>query len=195
MIKVGITGGIGSGKTTFCKKWEELGAFVLYADDFAKELMASDNELISSIKEVFGNEAYFENGNLNRAFLAKEAFEKDRVTELNSIVHPILWERIEAISEQKEKEGIKVFVKEAAILLQNGRPDNLNYVVLLISDERERVKRAVNRDGSDSAKILARIKKQSDFPSKISLADFIVENNGSLNELLIKAEEIYNLIK
>ena len=125
MIRVGVTGGIGSGKTTFCRKWEELGAFVLYADDFAKELMVSDEKMISSIKKTFGNESYKNDGSLNRTFLAKEAFEKGRVEELNAIVHPILWEKIDQLSDQKEKEGIQVFVKEAAILLQHGRPKKL----------------------------------------------------------------------
>ena len=149
MIKVGVTGGIGSGKTTFCKKLEELGAFVLYADDFAKDLMISDIELISSIKKVFGKESYLEDGSLNKEHLALEAFEKNRVNELNAIVHPILWKRIEELSEQKEREGWEVFVKEAAILLQNGRPDNIDCVVLLLSDEKERINRAVNRDKSN----------------------------------------------
>ncbi|GAB5409198.1 MAG: dephospho-CoA kinase [Balneolaceae bacterium] len=195
MIKVGVTGGIGSGKTTFCKKWEELGAYVLYADDFAKELMISDEELISSIKTAFGKEAYYKDGSLNRAFLAEEAFEKGRVKELNAIVHPLLWKRIDALSEQKEKAGIEVFVKEAAILLQNGRPEHVDYVILLFADEEERIDRAVKRDGSDSKKIKDRIQNQPNFNSKINLADYIVRNNGSIKELEIKAEEIFKLIK
>lgn len=195
MIKVGVTGGIGSGKTTFCKKLEELGAFVLFADDFAKDLMISDIELISSIKKVFGKESYFEDGSLNKEHLALEAFEKNRVNELNAIVHPILWKRIEELSEQKEREGSEVFVKEAAILLQNGRPDNIDCVVLLLSDEKERINRAVNRDKSNISRIKDRINKQPDFNSKIEFADFVIENNGTIEELKNKAIEIFKLIK
>tara|TARA_R110000868_G_scaffold37111_6_gene131441 strand:- start:24337 stop:24924 length:588 start_codon:yes stop_codon:yes gene_type:complete len=194
MIRVGVTGGIGSGKTTFCRKWEELGAFVLYADDFAKELMVSDEKMISSIKKTFGNESYKNDGSLNRTFLAKEAFEKGRVEELNAIVHPILWEKIDQLSDQKEKEGIQVFVKEAAILLQHGRPKNLDFVVLLLADEKERIKRTVNRDETDSKKVQERIFNQPNFTLKKSEADFIIENNGSLEQLIIKAEEVFKLI-
>lgn len=195
MIRVGVTGGIGSGKTTFCKKWEDLGAFVLYGDDFAKELMVSDGELITSIKKTFGEEAYFEDGSLNRSYLAEEAFKKDRIEELNAIVHPILWQRIEKLSDQKEKEGTKVFVKEAAILLQHGRPNDLDYVILLLADEKERIKRAVERDQTNPKKIEERIAKQPDFASKKGMADFVVENNDSVNTLEKKAEEIFESIK
>lgn len=195
MIRVGVTGGIGSGKTTFCRKWEELGAFVIYADDLAKELMISDEEVVLSIKKTFGADAYFRDGSLNRSFLAKEAFENGRVDELNTIVHPILWKRVYDLSNKKEKEGIKIFVQEAAILLQNGRPKQLDYVILVLADENTRIKRAISRDHSDSKKIKERIQNQPDFNTKINLADFIVENNGSIKELEKKAEQIFKSIQ
>lgn len=195
MVKVGVTGGIGSGKTTFCKKLEELGAYVLYADDFAKELMVYDQDLIASIKKTFGNQAYYEDGSLNRAYLAQQAFEKGRVEELNAIVHPLLWQRVNELANQKEKEGIEVFVKEAAILLHHGRPENLNYVILLLADEETRVQRSVQRDQSDPKKVKDRILKQPDFKTKTSEADFIIENNGSLEELEMRAQEVFELIK
>ena len=195
MIRVGVTGGIGSGKTTFCKKWEDLGAFVLYADDFAKDLMVTNNNLITSIKKVFGNQSYSENGELNRGFLAQEAFEKGRVEELNGIVHPILWKKIDEVAEEKEKAGIKIFVKEAALLLQNGRPENIDYVILLLADENERINRTVKRDITNPEKIRDRINKQQDFKSLTHLADYIVENDGSREELMDKAESIFDIIK
>ncbi|MBO6524070.1 MAG: dephospho-CoA kinase [Balneolaceae bacterium] len=195
MIKVGVTGGIGSGKTTFCKKMEELGAYVLYADDFAKELMTSDSELKASIKQAFGDGAYFGDGSLNREYLAEEAFAKGRVEELNSIVHPILWERTEALANAKEKEGVKVFVKEAAILLNNGRPKGLKYVILLLTGEEERIERTLKRDDSSIEKVKDRISKQPDFTRKTDLADFVVENDGSLDDLEREAERVFGLLK
>ena len=95
MIRVGVTGGIGSGKTTLCKEWEKLGAFVVYADDLAKKLMVEDEELVKKIKSTFGDKAYDEYGSLNRQYLAQEAFEKGRVNELNNLVHPVLWKKVE----------------------------------------------------------------------------------------------------
>ena len=194
MIKVGVTGGIGSGKTTFCKKLEELGAYVLYADDFAKELMISDPALIAAIKDTFGEQAYYGNGRLNREFLAEEAFTKGRVEELNALVHPVLWERANQLAEDKEKEGVDVFVKEAAILLDNGRPSNLDYVILILADEKERIERSAKRDKSDAGKIKNRIKKQPDFNKKREDADFVVVNNGSLTDLKKEAERVFRLL-
>lgn len=192
MIKVGITGGIGSGKTTFCKEWEKLGAFVLYADDFAKQLMQEDAELQEKIKNTFGDKAYDKNGRLNRAYLAKEAFEKGRVEELNSLVHPVLWDRIDAVAEQKEQEGIKVFAKEAAILLNNGRPEELDYVLIVMADEQERITRTSVRDEATKQQVQDRMDKQPNFESLSHLADFVVLNNSSLDELKAKAREIFD---
>lgn len=192
MIKVGITGGIGSGKTTFCKEWEELGAFVLYADNFAKQLMQEDAELQEQIKKTFGNKAYDRNGQLNRTYLAEEAFEKGRVEELNKLVHPVLWDRTDAIAEQKEQEDINIFAKEAAILLNNGRPEELDYVIIVMADEEERISRTSTRDEATEQQVKDRMDKQPDFESLMHLADFVVLNNGSLDELKMKAREIFH---
>jgi dephospho-CoA kinase len=195
MIKVGITGGIGSGKTTFCKEWEKLGGFVLYADDFAKELMLNNNELKKNIREKFGEEAYLENGELNRSYLAKEAFEKGKVSDLNEIVHPVLWRETDRIAAQKENQGVNIFAKEAAILLNNGRPKGLDYVILILADESDRVKRTSERDDSEEQAVINRISKQPDFGDLTHLADFIVYNDGSIEELKTKAQVIFKELK
>lgn len=195
MIRVGVTGGIGSGKTTLCKEWERLGAFVVYADDLAKKLMVEDEELIDKIKSVFGNKAYHEDGSLNRHFLAQEAFEKGRVAELNGLVHPVLWDKVEEISIQKEREGVDVFVKEAAILLQHGRPEDLDYVVLVEADEQQRMERVLERDNSDKEKVEGRISAQQDFSTLTGLADFVVSNNEGIKELKEKAGNLLREIR
>lgn len=187
MIRVGVTGGIGSGKTTLCKEWERLGAFVVYADDLAKKLMIEDDELVKNIKSVFGNKAYHEDGSLNRHYLAQEAFEKGRVNELNNLVHPVLWKKVEEISAQKEREGVDVFVKEAAILLQKGRPEDVDFVVLVEADEQQRTERVVRRDNSDKEKVEGRISAQQDFSTLTDLADFVVTNDEGVIELKEKA--------
>lgn len=195
MIKVGITGGIGSGKTTFCKEWEKLGAYVLYADDFAKQLMNEDKELKKKIMSAFGGRAYDIDGNINRDYLAKEAFEKGRVQELNDLVHPVLRARTKELAAKKEKEGIEVFAKEAAVLLNNGRPEELDFVILLLADESRRIKRTVERDESSEPLVKNRISRQPDFNQLIHLADFIVTNNESLQKLKLKAVEIFKEVK
>ena len=88
MIKVGVTGGIGAGKTTFCETLENLGAYVVYADDFAKNLMITDNEVITQIRQILGDQSYLENGDLNTGFLANQAFNHDRVNDLIPLYIP-----------------------------------------------------------------------------------------------------------
>lgn len=194
MIKVGITGGIGSGKTTLCKEWEKLGAYVLYADDFAKKLMKDDPELQKKIKQAFGDQAYDNEGNVNRSYLAREAFEKGRVQELNEIVHPVLRDKAAELATQKKQEGVKVFAKEAAILLNNGRPEDLDYVILVLADKEQRLERTTQRDRSSEQLVTDRMSKQPDFDSLTHLADFIVMNNGTLKELKVKAREIFKKV-
>lgn len=195
MIKVGVTGGIGSGKTTLCKEWEKLGAFVIYADDLAKTIMAEDQKLIAQIKSVFGIDSYHEDGSLNRSYLAKKAFQEKRVDELNKLVHPALWKAVDVIEKEKEEEGIEVFVKEAAILLQNGRPKNLDCVVLVTAEFNARIDRVVKRDNTERKLILDRVSHQQDFESLSSIVDYTIYNNGSLEELKSKAQNLFNEIR
>lgn len=192
MIKVGITGGIGSGKSTFCREWESLGATVIYADDLAKQLMIEDQALVKNIKSVFGDQSYHKDGTLNREFLAQEAFAKGRVEELNELVHPVLWERVAEIEAEERAKGTTIFAKEAAILLNNGRPTDLDYVILITADEQTRIQRVLQRDHTDSEKVKERIKKQSDFMELSRLCDYIITNNGTQDELKLKAKELFH---
>lgn len=194
MIRVGITGGIGSGKTTFCKEWEKLGAFVVYADDVAKDLMENNDRLKKAIQRVFGEASYDEDGKLDRAYLAQEAFQKGRVEELNELVHPVLWESMDDLARKKEREGCQVFAYEAAILLNNGRPQNLDLVVLLQADEENRIKYTMQRDDTAEAKVRERMAHQPDFEELNHLVDFKVRNDGTKDELLEKAQNLYKKI-
>jgi len=194
MVIVGVTGGIGSGKTTVCREWEKFGAYVFYADDEAKKLMVSNNDVIKQIKKTFGEDSYHEDGSLNKPHLIREAFDTGRVEELNRIVHPAVGEVFEKACRFAEKKGCKVAVKEAALLLNNGRPGILDKVVIVSGDENIRLKRVMKRDQSTSSKIRKRMDHQPDFDKKHHLADFIIYNNGTLPDLKKKAENVYHRI-
>ncbi|MEX0662582.1 MAG: dephospho-CoA kinase [Balneolaceae bacterium] len=196
MITVGVTGGIGSGKTTVCEIWEKLGAKVTYADDLAKELMQTDERLKKRLVEAFGDNTYLEDRSLNKPHLIKEAFEKHRVEELNDIVHPILREKIKELILFHEQEGVDVFVVEAAVLLNKGRPDYVEKIVLVTSDKKNRVERVIKRDKSTEQEIIARLNKQPDFEKASHLVDQIIVNNGTLDDLSDAATKFYKrLIK
>lgn len=195
MIRVGITGGIGSGKSTFCSFWEEEGVPVIYADSLAKQLMTEDHDLADKIRTAFGDEAYLSDGSLNRQFLATEAFAKDRVGELNALVHPVLREKIISLADQYEKRGDWIFAYEAAILLNEGRPAHLDYVILLQAGQQNRIRRTAERDSTDEQSISERMSKQPDFDSLTPLCDFLVSNNDSTDSLKTKAIEILDHLR
>ena len=191
MVKVGITGGIGSGKSAVCNIWQSLGAYVINADDLAKDLMINNEGIKHEIISTFGEDSYHKDGSLNRKYLAEQAFEKGRVQELNAIVHPHIPTEVERLMENAEKQGIEVAVYEAALLLQNLRPEHLDYVVLVLADEDRRIKRVQQRDDVKRESVLDRINKQQDFNTLTHLADIVINNNGTLEELEEKARDVY----
>lgn len=194
MISVGITGGIGSGKSTVAKIWETLGARVVYADDLAKELMRTDSELKKKLTKTFGEDTFNSDGSLNKPYLIKEAFHKNRVDELNAIVHPAIREEAHKLIKQATKDDIKLFAYEAAILLNEGRPNYLDKIVLVTSDRKTRLKRVSERDSVNASDVAARMAKQPDFSSLTHLVDYTIENNGTLDELRQAATQLYNTL-
>jgi dephospho-CoA kinase len=191
MIVTGVTGGIGSGKSTLCEVWEELGARVVYADNLAKELMVTDPEVQKSLRETFGAETFHPDGSLNKPHLIREAFDKDRVNELNRIVHPAVHNAFGKICSEAEKSGEKMVVKEAALLLNSGRPRELDAVILVLSDRDQQIDRVKRRDRVEESDIVNRMKKQPDFETFKSYADYIIENNGTLEEFKQKSKELF----
>jgi dephospho-CoA kinase len=194
MIVAGVTGGIGSGKTTLCKVWEKLGARVIYADDLAKELMVKNHDVRKKLIATFGKETYRADGSLNKPYLIREAFEKNRAEELNEIVHPAVARAFKEICIKAESEGEKIVVKEAALLLNKGRPEELDLVVLVTSPMSQQVDRVSKRNSVQEKEVYARINKQPDFESLKPLADYIVKNEGSLDEFKKKSKELFELI-
>ncbi len=191
MIVTGVTGGIGSGKSTLCEVWEKLGARVVYADNLAKELMVTDQEVQKRLRETFGAETFHPNGSLNKPHLIHEAFDQGRVSELNRIVHPAVKKTFDKICRDAEKAGEKMVVKEAALLLNEGRPRELDAVVLVLSDREQQIQRVRIRDRIDESDIINRMKMQPDFETFKSYADYIIENNGTLEEFKQKSKELF----
>ena len=192
MITAGLTGGIGSGKSTVAREFENLGATVVYADDLAKELMQTDSSLKKKLSATFGEQTYHSDGSLNKPHLINQAFNNNRVDELNAIVHPAIRDESKRLIKKAGARGDNLFVYEAAVLLNQGRPDYLDKVILVTADKELRIKRVMERDGVSRKEVVARMDKQPDFDALRNLADIVIENNRSKRELILRTRELFN---
>ncbi len=191
MLHVGVTGGIGSGKTTFLSVWERLGVTVVYADDLAKELMETDSALKAEIILAFGPDSYLPDGKRNRAFLAREAFDKGNIGMLNNIVHPFVYRELENRRKKAKEVGALLFAHESALLLHSGKPDVCDVVILIECPVDTRIRRVTDRDRTEPENVENRMKQQPDFENVKDLADIVINNDGSVQKLERKAEELY----
>jgi dephospho-CoA kinase len=174
MIKVGLTGGIGSGKTTVANVFEILGIPVYYADDKAKYLMNTDVKLKASIIEHFGAESYKED-ELDRKYLAAIVFNnKEKLELLNSLTHPIT---IRDADEWMKQQITPYIIKEAALLFESGAAEQLDYIIGVYAPQHIRVQRVMKRDNLPVEDVMKRISRQIDEEMKMKLCDFVITNN------------------
>ena len=178
MIKVGITGGIGSGKTTVCEIFERLGVPVYYADKQAKYLMETDKKLREAIRQLFGDEAFDAENNLNRAFIAGIVFkDEEKLLALNALVHPAVkadYDSWNAILVRKE---YPYSLKEVALLVESGSYKDLDKLIVVSAPLEDRIKRVMARDNISEEQVKARIDAQLPESEKVKLADYVIDNN------------------
>jgi dephospho-CoA kinase len=174
MLKIGLTGGIGSGKTTVANIFEVLGIPVYYADDAAKKLMDEDENVKTAITSNFSEEAYRE-GRLNRKYISDIVFKNsNKLALLNSIVHPAT---IKDAGDWMQNQKAPYVIKEAALLFESGSNKKLDYIVGVKAPLDLRILRAVERDNVSREEILSRMNKQMNEEKKLSLCDFIIIND------------------
>ncbi|MGZ4057241.1 MAG: dephospho-CoA kinase [Bacteroidia bacterium] len=175
MIKLGITGGIGSGKSTVCKVFELLGVPVYYADDEGKKLL-DVTEVKEKILKIFGNAVLSENKMIDRKKLSELVFnDKEKLEKLNSIIHPAVGIHFEEwLKEQKECTYI---VKEAAILFESGAYKQVDDVITVTAPQELKIKRAMNRSGITREEVLERINNQMDDEEKIRRSKYKIVND------------------
>jgi dephospho-CoA kinase len=177
MLKVGITGGIGSGKTTVCKIFETLGIPVFYADQVAKELMIADQILIAGVKQTFGQESYASDGSLNNKHIANIVFQQQKeLDKLNALVHPAVFRAFDAWA--KSISGtVSYTLKEAALLFESNSYQMCDVNILVIAPIDLKISRVMARDQVTEAQVLARMDKQWSDEEKAKKADFIINND------------------
>ena len=190
MILVGLTGGIGSGKSTVINYFKELGITCYQADDEAKKLMNSDKGLIKKIKNSFGDSIYI-NSKLDRKKLSTIVFtDKQKLELLNSIVHPYVTRHFENYC--KGLEDIYI-IKEVAIIFEIGTQNKFDKIILVRAPKEDRVKRIINRDKCNRQDAINRINNQIADDDKIDQCDFIIDNIN-LEEIPNKVLKIHNSI-
>ncbi len=181
MITVGLTGGIGSGKTTVSGYFRELGVPVYDSDSRARELMEEDRALRRSVLELLGPRAYT-GAALNRAYIASRVFgDKPLLERLNSLVHPAVRKDFQTWAETQEAPYI---LQEAAILFENGAYRNFDRMILVTAPREARIRRVMKRDATSRESVVARMRNQWETSRKIPLADYVIENDGLENTRL-----------
>ena len=173
-LRIGLTGGIGSGKSTVARVFEILGIPVYYADEAAKRLMNEDEPLKQQIIRHFGATAY-KNNLLDRAYLASQVFaNKEKLELLNSLVHPAT---IRDGEQWMQQQTTSYAIKEAALIFESGTQDQLDHVIGVSAPAPLRILRSMKRDGSTREQVIARMSKQIQETIKMRLCDFIIYND------------------
>jgi dephospho-CoA kinase len=179
MLRVGITGGIGSGKSTVCRIFEALGVPIYDADYWAKWLIENDPTLVAGIVDLLGPEAYVE-GRYQRAWVAARVFaDADLLRGLNGLVHPAVEVHSRRWHEAQAEKQVPYTLKEAALMIESGAYKYLDQLIVVSAPESIRVARVMARDGLSETEVRARITRQLPDNQRIIHAQFIIENDGS----------------
>jgi dephospho-CoA kinase len=191
MLKVGITGGIGSGKSTVCQVFETLGIPVLYADTIAKQLMENDPKLRSQIIELLGPKAY-EGNKLNRDYISNIVFgDKEKLAQLNALTHPTViaygdtW--------MNSHQDCAYALKEAAIFFETGSNKKMDLIIGVSAPLQLRIQRTMQREKISAAQVLERISKQMDEAEKMNLCDYVISNDDSTS-IIEQVEQLHQIL-
>ena len=194
MLKVGLTGGIGSGKSTASKFFEKLGAFVLDADKEAKNLLEKNEIVQHEVISEFGTDIINATGKVDKKKLARVAFQDvDHQRRLNSVVHPYIYDLIDKTFDKVLSDGkYDVFIIDAAMIYESGYDIHLDYIIVITAQLKNRMERALARKTLTREEILKRIEFQWPEEEKVGMADFVIHNDGTEKEL---NDNIKSLIK
>ncbi len=191
-LRIGITGGMGAGKSTICKIFGQLGVPIYDADLRAKWLMSNDKELIDAIKTNFGWDAYTRKEELNREYLAKVVFNNEaQLKILNGIVHPAVKRDYEVWTLEHKDQPYSL--KEAALLFESESYKALHKVIVVTSPIETRIERIIKRDHVKREDILKRIQNQTTDRERMSMADWVIYNDG-VNSLIEQTLEVHQTI-
>ena len=194
MIKVGLTGGIGCGKSTVSLLFEKWGAYILDADSVAKNILNHNETAQSEIIAEFGTDVLGRSGNIDKLKLARIAFQdENHQLRLNTIVHPYVFDEIDSnfnlILSTKKHE---IFVVDAALIYESGADTHMDYVIVVTSHLKLRTQRVMERGGLTREEFLKRLELQWPDEDKVHMADFVIHNNSTEEELSVEAKNVFD---
>lgn len=196
MKKIGLTGGIGSGKSTVAKLLSEHGFVVVDADKIAREIMEPGSPVLDEVAAAFGDDLINEDGSLDRGELARRAFvDKQSTEKLNSITHPAIRAESERRFAAAEAAGEPAVVYDMPLLVELGMHRDMDLTVVVDVDAEERVRRLTDSRGLDEADARARIAQQIDADTRNAAADVIIDNNGAEADLKPQVERLTKRIR
>jgi dephospho-CoA kinase len=195
-LAVGITGGIGSGKTTVCNIFAALGSKVLFSDDLAKRIMNTDPSVKKKIQKEFGTSIYTSEGQLDKKQLAKLIFHDPVLKErLEAIVHPATIKQITTeIDKAKQENTSPLLCIESALLFEAKLTDIFDYIIVVDAPEPERIRRVISRDSVTRGDVVERLRLQIPPEQKRGMADFVITNSSDMKSLESNCTFLYGLL-
>ena len=193
MLRIGLTGGIGTGKSAASKILEKLGAYIFDADKEAKRILLSNETIKSELISEFGSDIMTGDGNVDNNKLARVAFQdQDHQLKLNTIVHPYVFKEIDKNFDRELDNGKHdIFVVDAALVYESGADTHMDYVIVITALIKTRMERALAREILSREEILKRVDLQWPEEEKVALADCVIHNDGSEEELIKNITDIY----
>ena len=194
MLKVGLTGGIGSGKSSVSALFSDWGSYIFDADSVAKEILNHNETAQGEIIAEFGTDILDGNNSIDKQKLARVAFQdENHQLRLNTIIHPYVFSEIDSkfdiILEKKEHE---IFVVDAALIYESGADTHMDYVIVVTSHLRLRTQRVMERGGLTREEFLDRVDLQWPDEDKVHMADFVIHNNGTEKDLFEESKKVFN---
>lgn len=181
MLVLGVTGGIGSGKSAVCDILEDKGARIFHADEVGKRLMTDDPRIRLDISSAFGNRSYLSSGKLNRKYLADLVFNDGAaLKQINTIVHPRVFAAFTAAKKKAHRDGVRLLVHEAALLFEAGGDRHVDCTVYVDAPRYIRIDRVMRRDGVTKGKVLQRMRYQVSAAEGRRRADYVLKNDSDL---------------
>jgi dephospho-CoA kinase len=196
MLKVGLTGGIGSGKSSVSSLFKKWGAYIFDADSIAKDILKNNETAQSEIIAEFGTDVLNREGKIEKSKLARIAFQdEDHQLRLNTIIHPYVFSDIDSSFELILKKGQhEIFCVDAALIYESSADTHMDYVVVVTSHLGLRTERVMERGGLTRDEFLRRLDLQWPDEDKVHMADFVIHNNGTQDDLIAESKKIYGLL-